>query len=67
MIKHLTDEDNERCNNIFCLHNSNKDLADWNKTNCGMYEIDPIAPDNPAGFKISECPARLRYVKMGWD
>lgn len=55
------------CDNIFCLHNvSLSKLCSWNKTRCEMYEIDPVAKDNPKGFSVINCPCRLKYINMGW-
>ena len=54
-----------KCKNIYCLHqalNSFNTIADWNDTDCGMYEIDPYDErDNPTGFKIKDCEAKKRY------
>lgn len=58
----------DQCDNEFCLHHEVNDntLAEWNKTKCYMFEIDPYDNDNKGGFDIKNCPARIRYRKFGW-
>jgi hypothetical protein len=57
-----------KCDNIFCLHyeSDSSKLADWNKTGCSFYEIDPYYKDNKDGFKVEDCEALKKYKKYGW-
>lgn len=61
----------ERCENEFCIHHKTLHpypLEKWNNTECSFYEIDPYdEKDNPDGFRVSECPARKKFKRMGWS
>jgi hypothetical protein len=56
------------CDNIFCLHHESNGevLADWNKTRCSYYEVDPYYKGNPNGINIENCEALKKYKKYGW-
>ena len=64
------DKPNMRCENELCIqHEANRFglISRWNKTRCGLYEIDPYdSVSNPDGVRVDTCPARIRYKRYGW-
>lgn len=57
------------CNNEFCVNHKSLHYMPceaWHNTKCSLYEVDPYDEmENPTGFQVSECPALLKYRRMG--
>jgi len=54
-----------KCNNEFCVCHRVNDKSMSSETDCAMYEIDQFDEiENPTGFNINECQAKIRYERM---